>query len=94
LLPNKLAVAEHSIDEGHHMNSEDTILLARMAGCVDHLVKEAIEIWLHPDNFNRHTGFTVSQSWKLATNILCKYSAIKQQQMEGSMTASSPDCPG
>jgi hypothetical protein len=29
------------------------MILDRTRGYMDHLVKEATEIWLHPDNFNR-----------------------------------------
>jgi hypothetical protein len=32
------------------------------AGYKDFLVKEAVEIWLHLDNFNKDTGYPVSHS--------------------------------
>jgi hypothetical protein len=51
--PDRSVVAEHSI------NFKDIKILARMVGYMDHIVKEAIEIWLHPNNFNRDTGFTL-----------------------------------
>jgi hypothetical protein len=31
---------------------------------VDHLVKEIIEIQLHPNNFNRDSGFMLSWTWQ------------------------------
>jgi hypothetical protein len=52
--PDKSAVAEHSIEAGHNIDFNIMIL----AGYMDHLVKEAIEICLHPSNFNRDGGFT------------------------------------
>jgi len=30
-----------------------------MTGCMDHVLNEAIEIWLHSDNFHTVVGFTV-----------------------------------
>jgi hypothetical protein len=43
---DKLAMAMDSI-EGHHINFKDTRPLARTAGYIDWLVKEAFQIWLH-----------------------------------------------
>jgi hypothetical protein len=37
---------------------------------MDCLVKEAIEIRLHPNNFNRDGGFTLSRAWQPVTNML------------------------
>jgi hypothetical protein len=58
--PDKLAVAEHSINKGHYINFKDTTVLARMEGYLNHRVKEAIKIWLHPNNFNREAGLAGS----------------------------------
>jgi hypothetical protein len=44
---DKLVLAKHSISEGHHINS-DTLVLAKLAGYIDYVVKEAIDICLHP----------------------------------------------
>jgi hypothetical protein len=56
----KSVVAEHRVEAGHCINFKVTIILARMASHMDHLVKEAIEIQLHPDTFNEDTTFTLS----------------------------------
>jgi hypothetical protein len=37
---------------------------------VDRLVKEAIEIYLNKNNFNRDGGFILSQAWSPITNML------------------------
>jgi hypothetical protein len=37
---------------------------------MDRLVKEAIEIHLHPSNINRDGGFNLSQAWQPVTNML------------------------
>jgi hypothetical protein len=31
---------------------------------VEHIIREATEIQLHPDNVNREEGFSLSKSWK------------------------------
>jgi hypothetical protein len=33
-------------------------------------VKEAIEIRLHPDNFNRDEGLNISHTWRPVSNML------------------------
>jgi hypothetical protein len=34
------------------------------------MIKEAVTIWLHPRNFNRDRGFTLSWSWYSVSNML------------------------
>jgi hypothetical protein len=55
---------------GHYISVKDTMVFARMAGYMDCSVKNVTEIWLHPNNFNRDMGFTMSQPWNIAANIL------------------------
>jgi hypothetical protein len=57
---DKLVVTKHGINEGHHITFKETMVLAKMVGCMDSTVKEAIEIGLHPNNFNRNTRFTLN----------------------------------
>jgi hypothetical protein len=60
--PDKSALAEHSIDQGHiqfHIH-----IHATRTRYVDHIVREAIEIELHHYNINRVGGFFLSELWK------------------------------
>jgi hypothetical protein len=31
---------------------------------MEHVIREAIEIELHPDNMNKEEGFSLSKAWK------------------------------
>jgi hypothetical protein len=62
--PDKSAVAEHSIDQGHRIKFHNTSILATKTRYMDRIVREVIEIELHPYNINREGGFCLSKSWK------------------------------
>jgi hypothetical protein len=62
--PNKSAVAEHSMDQGHRILFHNASILATKTRYMDRIVREAIEIELHPYNVNREGGFCLSKSWK------------------------------
>jgi hypothetical protein len=63
--PEKSAVAERSVDLGHHIQFHNISVLATKTQCMDRIVREAIKIELHPNNMNRDVGLCLSKSWKL-----------------------------
>jgi predicted GIY-YIG superfamily endonuclease len=59
----KSAVAEHSILENHCIHWEEAGILCRSHGYWDRIIKEAIQIKTHPENFNRDQGFRLQKCW-------------------------------
>jgi hypothetical protein len=66
-------VAEHSINTGHQIDFNNISVLERVSGYMDHLVKEAIQIRINCKNFNRDSGFTLSQAWNRVTKLFFKH---------------------
>jgi hypothetical protein len=50
--PEKSVVAKHNTEVGHNWFNSISVL-GKVIGCMDHIVKEAIGIHLHPNNFMR-----------------------------------------
>jgi hypothetical protein len=62
--PDKSAVADHSINQEHRIQFNNTSILSTQTRYMDRIIREAIEIELHPYNINRENGFYLSKSWK------------------------------
>jgi hypothetical protein len=71
--PDKSAIAEHTVNLGHRIQFHETSILATRAQYMDRIIREAIEIELHPNNMNREVGFGLSKSWKLLICSLKKH---------------------
>jgi hypothetical protein len=79
--PEKSGVAEHSINLGHCIQLQDTSILAKKLRCMDRIIREAIEIKLHPNNMNREDGFSLSRSWKPLINNLREWKQALTKNM-------------
>jgi hypothetical protein len=63
-------VTEHSTESGHRIESPETKVLAKTSGYMDELVRETVDVKLHPDNINREEGFKHIKAWNPTTRIL------------------------
>jgi hypothetical protein len=62
--PAKSAVAEQSVDLGHRIQFHNTSILGTKTRYMDRIVREAVEIELHPNKMNTEAVFWRSNSWK------------------------------
>jgi hypothetical protein len=62
--PDKSSLLGHSIILNHHIQFNDTSILAKKPRCMERIIKEVIKIELPPDNMNSEEGFSLSKSWK------------------------------
>jgi uncharacterized FlaG/YvyC family protein len=63
--PEKSTIAEHAIKENHHIDFNNTKILARTHGYTQRLVRKALEILKHPYNVNRDSGYNLSKTWSI-----------------------------
>jgi hypothetical protein len=62
--PDKSAMAEYSVYLEYHIQFHNTSILATKTRYMDHIIREAIEIELHPNNMNKEVCLCLSKSCK------------------------------
>ena len=60
---DKSAVAQHALENNHHIVFDEARLIDRATNYWDRIRREAIEIKLRPNNFNRDSGLYISKAW-------------------------------
>ncbi|KAJ4437686.1 hypothetical protein ANN_17831 [Periplaneta americana] len=66
----KADVAQHSIEKEHKILFDHTKVINKSSHYWDRTIKEAIEIKLEKNNFNRDSGLQLSQAWTPALDQL------------------------
>jgi hypothetical protein len=93
----KSVVAECSIETNYKIGFGEATVLAKSTGYMNRLVMKAIEIRLHPSNFNRDIGFMLNQTWYPLINLLQKRRKLERDEVWLSNTATKQkletDCP-
>jgi hypothetical protein len=85
-------LAEHAMKIVRAVHFDQTHKLHRTTTYIDRMVKEAIEIQLHPVNFNREDGYILSRAWYPLINVL-KHQPGKQVRLnEQSYPSTSGNC--
>ncbi|KAJ4435101.1 hypothetical protein ANN_23676 [Periplaneta americana] len=70
VLPGKICSAQHSIEKEHKILFDHTKVINKSSHYWDRTIKEAIEIKLEKNNFNRDSGLQLSQAWTPALDQL------------------------
>jgi hypothetical protein len=54
----------------HPIKFQDIRILPTLPGYMDRIIREAVELELHPNNMNRENGLTLNGPWKLLSRLL------------------------
>jgi predicted GIY-YIG superfamily endonuclease len=88
------AVAENSLTIYHSMDFDGASKLRTATRYMDRVVSEAIEIRLHPDNFNRDDGFNLSYAWRPIIKILQQSNSAPMANQGQAQVQKQPRPPG
>jgi uncharacterized lipoprotein YddW (UPF0748 family) len=92
--PEKSAVTEHDTNLCHHIQLQNISILAKKSRHMDQMIREAIEIELHPNSINRKDGFSLNKSWKLVIHDLKEHKeALAKDMAQTSLRPSSAHGP-
>jgi len=64
------AIAEHHQNTGHKILFEESSVLAKTSHYYHRKIREAIEIFKNPNNFNRGDGYTLTNIWKPVVSVI------------------------
>jgi hypothetical protein len=92
--PERSAVAEHSLTTYHRIDFDGASKLGTATRYLDRVVREAIEIRLHTDNFNRDDGFNLSYAWRPIIKILQPSNSAPMANQGQAQVENQPRPPG
>jgi hypothetical protein len=92
--PERSALAEHSLTTYHRIDFDGASKLGMATRYMDCLVREAIKIRLHPDNFNRDYGYNLSYTWHPIIKMLQLSNSAPMANQGQAQVENQPRPPG
>jgi hypothetical protein len=84
--PKKPAIAEHSTNLGHQIQLHNTNILANKPRYMDWIIREVIQLELHPNTINKGDGFSLGTSWKPLIRDLSEHKPAPNKNMTPSVS--------
>jgi hypothetical protein len=76
----KITVTEHSYSHDHIIKLHDTKPCSGKNIYIDRLIKRAVGLEMHPNNFNREEGLVLSKAWKPLLHRVKENRQLKTEQ--------------